>query len=83
MWQKSVQLIPTMDGVIDGEPARDDGGSLIAQQRVDVNVNLPYGIISAVRVVVQHSDLQWLILQVLIIYLKTREEREGMREGDK
>lgn len=67
---------PTMDGVIDGEPAWDDRGSLSAQQRVDVNVNLPYGIVSTVSVMVQHSDLQRLILQVLIINLERGREWE-------
>lgn len=58
-----------MNGVIDGKPAGDDGGGLTAQQRVDVDVNLPDGVVCAVCVVVQHSDLQRLILQVLIINL--------------
>lgn len=52
----------TMDGVIDGKPAGDDRGSLTAQQWVNVNVNLPYRIISTVRVMVQHCDLQRFIL---------------------
>ncbi len=61
-----------MDGIIDGKPARDDRGSLTAQQWVDVNVNFPYGIIRTVSVMIQHCDLQWLILQVLIINLDTK-----------
>ena len=59
-----------MYGVVDGEPARDDSGSFAAQQRVDVNVNLPYGIVGTVRVVVQHRDLQGLVLQVFVVNLK-------------
>lgn len=74
-----------MDGIIDGKPARDDRGSLIAQQWINVNVNFPYGIISAVGVVVQHCDLQWLILQVLIINLdnKRRRRKEDTRGAEK
>ena len=54
-----VQLVffRTVDGIIDGKPARDDRGSFTAQQRVNVNVNFPYGIISTVSVMVQHRDL--------------------------
>ena len=59
-----------MYGVVDGETARDDSGSFAAQQRVDVNVNLPYGIVGTVRVVVQHRDLQGLVLQVFVVNLK-------------
>lgn len=61
-----------MDGIIDGEPARDDRGSLTAQERVDVDVNLPYGVIGTVGVMVQHCDLQRFILQVLVINLTAR-----------
>lgn len=68
-----------MDGIIDGKPSRDDRGSLTAQQRVNVNVNFPYGIISAVSVVVQHCDLQWFILQVLIINLDSKR-RAGIED---
>lgn len=74
----------TVDGIIDGEPARDDRGSLIAQQRVNVYVNFPYGIISTVSVVVQHGDLQWLILQVLIIDLHSkRRGKDDKQSRDK
>lgn len=66
-----------MDRVIDGKPAGDDRGRLTAQQRVNVNINLPYGVVSAVRVMVQNCDLQWLVLQVLIIHLP----RVGGKEG--
>lgn len=59
----------TMDCIIDGKPARDDRGRLTAQQWVNVNVNFPYGIVSTVSIVVQNCDLQWLILQILIINL--------------
>lgn len=71
----------TMDSIIDGKPARDDRCSLTAQQWVNVNVNFPYGIISTVSVVVQHCDLQWLILQVFVINLdiQGRRMKEGMR----
>lgn len=65
----------TVDGIIDGKPARDDRGSLTAQQRVNVNVNFPYGIVSTVSVVVQHCNLQWFILQVLIINLHGKRGR--------
>ncbi len=72
----------TVDGIIDGKPARDDRCSLAAQQRVNVNVNFPYGIISTVSVVVQHCDLQRFILQVLVINLhKQEKERESRRIG--
>lgn len=47
----------TMDRVIDRKPARDDRGSLSAKQRVNVNVNLPYGIISTVGIMVEYCDL--------------------------
>lgn len=63
-----------MDGIIDGKPARDDRGSLTAQQRVNVNVNFPYGIICTISVMVQHCDLQRLILQVLIINLDAKRK---------
>lgn len=66
-----------MDGIIDGKPAWDDRGSLAAQERVNVYVNFPYGIISTVGVMVQHCDLQRLILQVLIINLTTRNKGFG------
>lgn len=69
----------TVNGIIYGKPARDDRGSLTTQQRVDVNVNFPYGIISTVSVVVQHCDLQWLILQVLIINLDSKR-RGGIED---
>lgn len=72
----------TMDGIIDGKPARDDRGSLTAQQRVNVNVNFPDGIISTVCVVVQHCDLQWLILQVLIINLDSTRRRWKEDKGE-
>lgn len=62
----------TMNGIIDGKPARDDRGSLTAQQRVNVNVNFPYGIVRTVRIMVQDSDLQRFILQVFIINLGRR-----------
>lgn len=61
-----------MDGIVDGEPAGDDRGGLAAQERVDVDVNLPYGVVGTVGVVVQHRDLQRLILQVLVINLTAR-----------
>lgn len=66
----------TMDGIIDGKPARDDRSSLTVKQWINVNVNFPYGIISTVSVVVQYCDLQWLILQVLIIDLQTARHEE-------
>lgn len=47
----------TMDGVVDGKPAGDDGGSFTAEQRVDVDVHLPYGIVRTVRVMIQYRDL--------------------------
>lgn len=47
----------TMDSVIDGKPARNNRGSLTAQQWVDVNVDLPYGIIGTVCVMIQNRDL--------------------------
>lgn len=72
----------TVDGIIDGKPARDDRGSLTAQQRVNVNVNFPYGIISTVSVVVQHCDLQWLILQVLIFNLDSKRRRGKEDKGE-
>lgn len=46
-----------MDSIIDGKPARNDRGSLTAQEWVDVNVDFPYGIISTVGVMVQNCDL--------------------------
>lgn len=46
-----------MDSVIDGKPARNNRGSLTAQQWVDVNVDLPYGIIGTVCVMIQNRDL--------------------------
>lgn len=66
-----------MDGIIDGKPARDDRGSLTVQQRVNVNVNFPYSVISTVGVVVQDCDLQWFILQIFIINL--HKEEKGQR----
>lgn len=66
-----------MDSIIDGEPARDDRGSLAAQQRVDVDVDLPYGVISTVSVMVQNRDLQGLILQVLILDLEGKRNKEA------
>lgn len=63
----------TVDSIINGKPARDDRGSLTAQQRVDVNVDFSYGIISTVSIMVQHCHLQWLILQVLIVNLYRTE----------
>ena len=71
----------TMDSIIDGKPAGYDRGSLTAQQRVNVNVNFPYGIISTVSVVVQHCDLQWLVLQVLVVNLdiQGRRRKEDIR----
>ena len=65
-----------MDCVVDWEPARDDGGCLAAEQGVDVDVHFPYGVVSTVCIVVQDCDLQWLILQVLIINLQGREEED-------
>lgn len=62
----------TMDRVIDRKPARDDRSSLSAKQRVNVNVNFPYSIISTVSIMVEYCDLQWLILQVLIINLDSK-----------
>lgn len=70
--QKHGFIFLTVDGVVDGEPAGDDRGSLAAQERVDVDVNLPYGVIGTVGVMVQHRDLQRLILQVLVVDLTTR-----------
>lgn len=70
--QKHGFIFLTMDGIVDGEPAGDDRGSLAAQERVDVDVNLPYGVIGTVGVVVQHCNLQRLILQVLVINLAAR-----------
>lgn len=69
----------TVDGIIDGKPARNDRGSLTAQQRVNVNVNFPYGIISTVCVVIQHCDLQRLILQVLVINLARKKKERGKK----
>lgn len=46
-----------MDSIINGKPARNDRGSLTAQQWVDVNVDFPYGVISTVSVMVQNRDL--------------------------
>lgn len=69
----------TVDGIIDGKPARNDRGSLTAQQRVNVNVNFPYGIISTVCVVIQHCDLQRLILQVLVIDLSRKKKERGKK----
>lgn len=66
-----------MNGIIDGKPAWDDRGSLAAQEWVNVYVNFSYGIISTVGVMVQHCDLQWLILQVLIINLTARNKSFG------
>lgn len=66
-----------MNGIIDGKPAWDDRGSLAAQKWVNVYVNFPYGIISTVGVMVQHCDLQRLILQVLIINLTARSKSFG------
>lgn len=66
-----------MNGIIDGKPARDDRGSLAAQKWVNVYVNFPYGIISTVGVMVQHCDLQRLILQVLIVNLTARNKSFG------
>lgn len=64
-----------MDSIIDGKPAGDDRRSLTAQQRVNVNVNFPYGIVSTVCVMVQHCDLQWFILQIFIINLESNRRR--------
>lgn len=66
---------PTVDGIVDGKPARNDGGSLAAQKRVYVDVNFPDGIVSTVGVVVQHCDLQRLILQVLVIHLTAKKKK--------
>lgn len=46
-----------MNGVVDGKPAGDDGGGFTAEQRVDVDVHLPYSIVRTVRVVIQDRDL--------------------------
>lgn len=62
--------IPTVDSVIDGEPASDDSSSFTAEQWINVDVHLSYGIISAVCVMVKNSYLQRLILQILIIHLR-------------
>lgn len=64
----------TVDGVVDGKPARDDRGRLAAQERVYVDVNFPYGVIRTVGVMVQHCDLQRLILQVLVVDLTARNQ---------
>lgn len=70
--QKHGFIRNTVYGIVDGEPAGDDRGSLAAQERVDVDVNLPDGVIGTVGVVVQHCDLQRLVLQVLIVNLAAR-----------
>lgn len=73
----------TVDSIINGKPARDDRGSLTAQQRVDVNVDFSYGIISTVSIMVQHRHLQWLILQVLIVNLHRPEGNWRQRAAEK
>lgn len=62
-----------MDGIINGKPAGDDRGGLRIQKWVDVDINFPDGVISAVSVMVQHCDLQRLVLQVLIVNLQTKK----------
>lgn len=47
----------TVYSVVDGEPSRDDSSSLAGEQRVDVNVDLPYCVVGTVSVMVQHCDL--------------------------
>lgn len=71
----------TMDGIVDGEPARDDRGGLAAQEWVDVDVNLPDCVIGTVGVMVQHCDLQRLILQVLVVNLTARNGCLVLRWG--
>lgn len=71
-----------MNGVVDGKPARDDRSRFCAQQRVNVNVNFPYGIVSAVSVVVQYCDLQRLILQVLIVNLDNTRRRRAKKRRE-
>ena len=41
--------------VIDREPSADHGPMFPHQKRVQVDVNLPYGIMRTVRVVIQYS----------------------------
>lgn len=56
MW-KDRESGHTVNGVVDGKPAGDDGGGFTAEQRVDVDVHLPDGVVRTVRVMIQNCDL--------------------------
>ena len=73
----------TVHRIVDGEPPRYGVVRVVRQQRVDVDVDLADGVVRAVGVVVEHADLQRLVLELLVAHLAEEEEEEEDRLNDR
>jgi hypothetical protein len=63
----------TMHGVVDGEPSTDDVRRVAGEEWCEVDVHFADGIVCTVGVIVQHSNVQRLVLKDLIINLSVNQ----------